>query len=160
MGLLFARHDTVEDQFIISPTINCEYALFYYFLKMDTKMTNILLSIKIIKWDIYLLFLILYLLIFLFCMIKFHKTRLKNKFQIFFDLLFNSIRLVLQNSVRFHPKFEQGLSQKFILLFVICITFFFINFFIASLNNSYIELDKTDMLDTIEGLFFWLNLIF
>lgn len=152
-AILFSRHDILENEFIPSPTIRCEHAIFYYFLRLDTKLANILWSLNSIRWDIYLLFGLLFVLTFLFHLIKSpRKLSSFGKLRLLFDLLFKGLQLMLQSSVR--CILRQSKQAKFVLLLKICITFFFLSFFIASLNTSYIELDKSNMLETAEGLYY------
>ena len=150
-AILFTRHDIMGNEFLPSTTIKCEFAIYYYFLQLNTKLANILSSVSSIKWDVYLLFGALFILTFLFHTIKRpKKISSADKLRLLFDLLFGGLQLILQSSVKSVSR--RSRRSKFIMLFKICITFFFVSFFIASLNTSYIELDTTNMLKTAEGL--------
>lgn len=122
---------------------------------MNLKLTHILSSYTAISLDIHLVFVIISLITFLIYMVKFHKLSFKDRLKLISELIFRGIQLILQNSVKMTAYLRDIVNPKYLLLFNVCITFFFTNFFLASLNNSYIELDKSNMIQTIEG---WLTM--
>lgn len=158
LAISFTRHNMIQDAFILSPTVNVEYAMYYYFLKMDIKLTNILSSIRSINCDIYYLFISIFILAIFYYTLKFIKLSFTKRIYLISDIFFKGIQLVLQHSVKdktvvkYENKIIKRMSPSCMILFNICITFFFLNYFLASLSNFYIEIDRSNFLDTIDDL--------
>lgn len=58
----------------------------------------------------------------------------------------------LKNTKKMTKQTFYLVDPRLSLIFNIFITFFFVNYFIAFINNSYIELDKSEFLETIKDL--------